>query len=435
MSSDAMITHLVGATALILIVAHTAGRLSRLLGQPTIIGQLIAGIALGPTMLAEVSPRLAGTLFPPALTPVLTGLAQIALVLFLFAVGYELDLRVLKGRARSVVTVSLAAFLLPMAAGCGAALLFHEQLAELGAPERMTGSSVLFFGVALSITAVPVLTAIVREKGLAGTVPGIVAVSAAGLIDVMGWTVLAGTLMESDGAGGLGWRVRLLLLLGFLVAMLFGARPVLRALLWRAGVDPSMRLAVLVGFAFASAWVTNALGLHVIFGALLAGVVTPRERGGTLDPDLVRPLHDIGLLLLPFFFVVSGRSVEIGALDADGVAALALITLLAVSIKLVSGTVAARLSGLDRHDARTVGALLNTRGLTELIALNVGLQAGLVSGRLYTALVLMALVTTVLTQPLLVVVRRLREREERAAATAAADAPGARLPVGDAPPL
>ncbi|MFD4130849.1 cation:proton antiporter [Streptomyces goshikiensis] len=438
MSSDAMITHLVGATALILIVAHAAGWLSRRLGQPTIIGQLVAGIALGPTMLAEISPGLAGTLFPPALTPVLTGLAQIALVLFLFAVGYELDLRLLKGRARSVVAVSLAAFLLPMAAGCGAALLFHEQLAELGAPERMTASSVLFFGVALSITAVPVLTAIVREKGLAGTVPGIVAVSAAGIIDVMGWTVLVAALLESDGAGGLTWQVRLLLLVAFLVAMLFGARPVLRVLLWRAGVDPSMRLAVLVGFAFASAWVTNALGLHVIFGALLAGVVTPRERGGTLDPDLVRPLHDIGLLLLPFFFVVSGRSVEIGALDATGVAALVLVTLLAVAIKVVSGTGAARLSGLDRHDALTVGVLLNTRGLTELIALNVGLQAGLVSGRLYTALVLMALATTVITQPLLVAVRRLREREERATATATAtattaDAPEARLPVGDVP--
>ncbi|MFF4453207.1 cation:proton antiporter [Streptomyces goshikiensis] len=436
MSSDAMITHLVGATALILIVAHAAGWLSRRLGQPTIIGQLVAGIALGPTMLAEISPGLAGTLFPPALTPVLTGLAQIALVLFLFAVGYELDLRLLKGRARSVVAVSLAAFLLPMAAGCGAALLFHEQLAELGAPERMTASSVLFFGVALSITAVPVLTAIVREKGLAGTVPGIVAVSAAGIIDVMGWTVLVAALLESDGAGGPTWQVRLLLLVAFLVAMLFGARPVLRVLLWRAGVDPSMRLAVLVGFAFASAWVTNALGLHVIFGALLAGVVTPRERGGTLDPDLVRPLHDIGLLLLPFFFVVSGRSVEIGALDATGVAALVLVTLLAVAIKVVSGTVAARLSGLDRHDALTVGVLLNTRGLTELIALNVGLQAGLVSGRLYTALVLMALATTVITQPLLVAVRRLREREERAATTAAttaAAAPEARLPVGDVP--
>ncbi|MCX4528799.1 MULTISPECIES: cation:proton antiporter [unclassified Streptomyces] len=437
MSSDAMITHLVGATALILIIAHTAGWLSRRLGQPTIIGQLIAGIALGPTMLAEISPQLSRTLFPPALAPVLTGLAQIALVLFLFAVGYELDLRVLQGRARSVVAVSLAGFLLPMAAGCGAAVLFHDQLAELGAPERMTGSSVLFLGVALSITAVPVLTAIVREKGLAGTVPGIVAVSAAGLIDVMGWTVLIGTLLQSDGHGGLSWLVRLLILLVFMAVMLFGARPVLRRLLWRAQVDPSLRLAVLVGFAFASAWVTNALGLHVIFGALLAGVVTPRERGGTLDPDLVRPLHDIGLLLLPFFFVVSGKSVEIGALDSDGVVAMLLVTVLAVAIKVVSGTVAARLSGLDRHDARTVGVLLNTRGLTELIALNVGLQAGLVSGRLYTALVLMALATTVITQPLLVAVRRLREREERTAATPQGTRPPAEAaaqarPMGDA---
>ncbi|QES47518.1 integral membrane ion exchanger [Streptomyces venezuelae] len=413
MSSDAMITHLVGATALILIIAHTAGWLSRRLGQPTIIGQLIAGIALGPTALTGISPGLAEMLFPEELAPVLTGLSQIALVLFLFAVGYELDLGVLKGRARTVLSVSAAAFLLPMAAGAGSAVLFHEQLARLGAPEKMTASSVLFFGVALSITAVPVLTAIVRENGLAGTVPGIVAVSAAGLIDVMGWTVLVGTLLQSDGHGGFSWQLRLLLVVLFTAAMLLGARPLLRSLLWRPQVDPSMRLAVLVGFAFASAWVTNALGLHVIFGALLAGVVTPRERGATLDPDLVRPLHDIGLLLLPFFFVVSGKSVEIGGLDSAGVLALLAVTVLAVTIKVVSGTVAARLSGLDRHDARTVGVLLNTRGLTELIALNAGLQAGLVSGPLYTALVLMALATTVVTQPLLGVVRRLREHAER----------------------
>ncbi|MFJ3202744.1 cation:proton antiporter [Streptomyces sp. NPDC086989] len=420
MGTDAMITHLIGATALILIVAHTAGWLSRRWRQPTIIGQLIAGIALGPTMLAGLFPGLARILFPPALSPVLTGLSQIALVLFLFAVGYELDLGVVRGRARTVVAVSLAAFVLPMTAGCAAALLFHRRLAELGAPQEMSAASVLFFGVALSITAVPVLTAIVRENGLAGTVPGIVAVAAAGVIDVMGWTVLVGTLLETEAEGGLSRAVRLVLLLGFTAVMLLAARPVLRRLLWRSGVDPSVRLAVLVGFAFASAWVTQALGLHVIFGALLAGVVTPREEGGTLDPDLVRPLHDIGMLLLPFFFVVSGRSVEIGALDSTGVVAVVAVTLLAVTVKVVSGTVAARLAGLDRHDARTVGVLLNTRGLTELIALNAGLQAGLLSGRLYTALVLMALATTVATEPLLAVVRRLRAR---------AEAPG-----GDTPP-
>ncbi|MBW5486576.1 cation:proton antiporter [Streptomyces bambusae] len=411
MRSDVMITHLVGATALILIIAHTAGWLARRWRQPTIIGQLIAGIGLGPTMLAGISPGLAETLFPEELVPVLTGLSQIALVLFLFAVGYELDLGVVKGRVRSVVAVSLASFLLPMAAGCGAALLFHEQLARLGAPEDATLAFVLFFGVALSITAVPVLTAIVRENGLAGTVPGIVAVSAAGLIDVVGWIVLAGTLLEAGGHdGGLPFPVRLLLIVLFTAAMLLGARPLLRLLLWRPQVDPSVRLAVLVGFAFASAWATNALGLHVIFGALLAGVVTPRERGGTLDPDLVRPLHDIGMLLLPFFFVVSGKAVKIGELDSGGLVALLLLTVLAIAVKVGSGTVAARLSGLDRHDARTVGVLLNTRGLTELIALNVGLQAGLLSGRLYTALVLMALATTLITEPLLVLVRRLRER-------------------------
>ncbi|WP_330329301.1 cation:proton antiporter [Streptomyces sp. NBC_00536] len=431
MSSDAMITHLVGVTALILIIAHTAGWLARRLGQPTIIGQLIAGIALGPSALTAAFPNLSEMLFPAALTPVLTGLAQIALVLFLFAVGYELDLGVLKGRARSVLSVSVAAFLLPMAVGSGVALLFHDRLARLGAPKEMTVSSVLFFGVALSITAVPVLTAIVRENGLAGTVPGIVAVSAAGLIDVMGWTVLVGTLLDSGGHEGPSLRVRLLLLVLFTVAMLLGARRVLRRVLWRTAVDPSVRLAVLVGFAFASAWVTNALGLHVIFGALLAGVVTPRERGATLDPDLLRPLHDIGLLLLPFFFVVSGRNVAIGGLDSAGVIALAGVTVLAVVTKVVSGTVAARFSGLDRHDARTVGVLLNTRGLTELIALNAGLQAGLVSGPLYTALVLMALVTTVLTQPFLVVVRRLRERAARSAP--AADAPPAGPGGSDGP--
>ncbi|RSS79439.1 cation:proton antiporter [Streptomyces sp. WAC06614] len=431
MGTDAMITHLVGATALILIVAHTAGWLSRRWRQPTIIGQLIAGIALGPTLLAEVSPELSRLLFPPALAPVLTGLSQIALVLFLFAVGYELDLGVVKGRARTVVAVSLAAFGVPMAAGCTAALLFHDRLAELGAPRDLSVASVLFFGVALSITAVPVLTAIVRENGLAGTVPGTVAVAAAGLIDVMGWTVLVGTLLETDTGGGLSRQLRLVLVLVFAAVMLLAARPVLRRLLWGTGVDPSVRLAVLVGFAFASAWVTQALGLHVIFGALLAGVVTPRERGGTLDPDLVRPLHDIGMLLLPFFFVVSGRSVEIGALDSTAVVAMVAVTLLAVLVKVGSGTVAARLSGLDRHDARTVGVLLNTRGLTELIALNVGLQAGLLSGRLYTALVLMALATTVLTEPLLSVVRRLRARAERPG-TEGAPPPPPRTPV-DAP--
>ncbi|GGS63689.1 cation:proton antiporter [Streptomyces griseoviridis] len=433
MSHDALIAHFTGASALILVAAHAAGWLARRLRQPYIVGQLAAGIALGPSLLGGLAPGAYAALFPAAVGPALTGLAQLALVVFLFGVGYELDLKVLGDRARTSVTVALASFTVPMAVGGGCALLFGDQLHALGMPRDLSPAAVVFAGVALSITAVPVLTAIVRENGLSRSVPGVVAVSAAGVLDVIGWTVLAGAMLDSGGgAPGLGWPWRVALAVAFVTVMGCAARPVLRRLLWRTRLEPSLRLALLLGFALASAWVTHSLGLHVIFGALLAGVVTPREDDGTLDPDLLRPLHDVGSLLLPFFFVVSGQAVTVGGLGATGWVALLVVTVLAVVTKVGSGTVAARLGGLGRHDARTVGVLLSARGLTELIALEAGRQAGLLSGPLYTVLVLMALATTLLTQPLLRLTERLaahdraaappppRRRPDEAAATAAA---------------
>ena len=409
-----MVMHVVGASALILVAAHTAGWLARMLKQPYIVGQLTAGIALGPSLLGTLAPDAYRTLFPAEIGPALTGFAQFALVVFLFAIGYELDLKVLGARARSAVTVALAAFVVPMAVGSASALLFRDQLRALGMPRDLSPAMVVFAGVALSITAVPVLTAIVRENGLASTVPGIVAVSAAGLLDVVGWTVLAGALMDGgSGDHAIGWPLRVLFAVGFVALMALVARPLLRRLLWGTRMEPSLRLALLIGFALGSAWVTQAIGLHVIFGALLAGAVVPREEGGTLDPDLLRPLHDVGSLLLPFFFVVSGQSVALAGMDATGWTVLLVVTALAVVTKIGSGTLAARLTGLDRQDARTVGVLMSTRGLTELIALNAGLQAGLLSEPLYTILVFMALATTLFTQPLLLLVRRLGERELR----------------------
>ncbi|MGW6292806.1 cation:proton antiporter [Streptomyces sp. NPDC055058] len=417
MRADALIAHFVGASALVLVAAHAAGWAARRLGQPYIVGQLAAGIALGPSLLGQAAPGTYRALFPEEITAALTGFSQFALVVFLFAVGYELDVRVLGGRARVTLAVALASFVVPMAVGCGAALLFRDRLHALGMPRDLSPPMVLFAGIALSITAVPVLTAIVRENGLAGTVPGVVAVSAAGLLDVVCWTVLAGTMMDGDGhALGLPWRAALAF--AFVAVMTVAARPVLRRLLWRTGVDPSLRLALLIGFALGSAWVTHSLGLHVIFGALLAGVVTPREPGGTLDPDLVRPLHDVGSLLLPFFFVVSGRSVTLDGMDAAGWAAVLVVTVLAMVTKVGSGTLTARLGGLGRDDARTVGVLLSARGLTELIALDAGLRAGLLSGPLYSVLVFMALFTTLLTQPLLGLVRRPAGRSADAPAAA-----------------
>ncbi|POX44167.1 integral membrane ion exchanger [Streptomyces sp. Ru71] len=421
MSPDALVLHVVGASALILVAAHAAGWLARRLGQPYIVGQLTAGIALGPSLLGSAAPGVHETLFPQGISPALTGFAQISLVVFLFSVGYELDLRILGDRARSAVSVAVAAFVVPMAVGAGCALLFRERLRDLGMPRDLSPAVVVFAGIALSITAVPVLTAIVRENGLARTVPGVVAVSAAGLLDVLGWTVLAGTLLNSGGEQSLAWQWRALLAVAFIALMPVVARPLLRRLLWRTAMEPSLRLALLLGFALGSAWVTHYLGLHVIFGALLAGAVLPREEDGTLDPDLVRPLHDVSSLLLPFFFVVSGQAVALGSMDATGWVALLVVTVLAVVTKVGPGTVAARLSGLSREDARTVGVLMSTRGLTELIALNAGYQAHLLSEQLYTVMVFMALATTLLTQPLLRLTHGTTLRRSRTPTDHAAD--------------
>ncbi|GHB19227.1 integral membrane ion exchanger [Streptomyces viridiviolaceus] len=424
MSADSLITHFVGASALILVVAHAGGWLARRLKQPYIVGQLSAGIALGPSLLGSVAPDAYASLFPTQIAPALTGFAQFALVVFLFTVGYELDLKVLGDRARTSVTVALASFVVPMAVGCGCALLFRGPLHDLGMPRDLSPAMVLFAGVALSITAVPVLTAIVRENGLSRTVPGVVAVSAAGVLDAVCWTVLAAALLEGGGAeAALDWPWRVAIAVCFVTVMSLAARPVLRRLLWRTRLDPSLRVALLIGFALGSAWVTHSLGLHVIFGALLAGVMVPREEGGTLDPDLLRPLHDVGSLLLPFFFVVSGQSVALNGMDGTGWTVLLVVTVLAVTTKTVSGTLAARLGGLGRHDARTVGVLLSARGLTELIALNAGFQAGLLSGPLYTVLVFMALATTLLTQPLLLLTRRLAARDRTAPPSPGTPAP------------
>ncbi|WP_079160112.1 cation:proton antiporter [Streptomyces pactum] len=406
MSPDSTVTHFLLASALILAVGHGAGWTARRLKQPYIVGQLVAGIALGPSLLGSAAPGAYSVLFPAGLTTALTGLAQFSLVVFLFAVGYELDLKVLGDRARTVLTVAAAAFLVPMAAGSGAALLFREQLHGLGV-SRVGPAVVVFAGVALSITAVPVLTAMVRENGLASSVPGVLAVSAAGLMDVVGWTVLAGTLLDGAGERSLGPGWRALAAVSFIGLMLVVARPLLRRLLWRTRMEPLLRLSLLIAFAFGSACVTQYLGLHAICGALLAGVVCPREKNGTLDPDLLRPLHAIASLLLPFFFVFSGQAVVLNSLTASGWVAVLVVTVLAVTTKIGSGTAAARLGGLGRDDARTVGVLLNTRGLTELIALDAGFQAGLLSKPLYTVLVLMALATTLLTQPLLLLAGRL----------------------------
>ncbi len=396
---DILIADVIGDVALVLILASLFGALARKCGQPAVVGQILAGILLGPTLLGRLPGHLTGRIFPPAVLPPLTVLAQVAIVLFMFVVGYELDWRALRGRRRAAPLVAAGALLLPMLLGAGSVLADRSGFAALGEvhPSR---SLVLFMAVAMSITALPVLAAIVRERGMAGSTAGTTATIAAGIMDAAAWLVLAAILVGSVHKAGRPWPVTLLLISGFAAIMLLGVRPALRWWLGRRRAVLASQLPVALALALGSAWVTASLGLHPVFGGFLAGLTMP-SLDGAPDAEVLRPMEQVGGLLLPLFFVVTGLSLNVGALRGSAFILLGLLCVLASIGKLGPGYLASRAGGLTRSDSAAVAVLVNTRGLTELIALNVGLSAGLIDQQLFSVLVLMALIMTALTAPLL----------------------------------
>jgi K+:H+ antiporter len=405
---DRLIAVVLGDVALVLVASTLLGLAAQRCGQPAVIGQILAGILLGPTLLGRLPGHLTARLFPSAALPALNILAQLAVVLFMFTVGYELDRRPLRGRARAAPLVAIAALVVPLALGAGTALLFRSRFVALGQHD-ISRSFVLFMGVAVSITALPVLAAIVRERGLAGTTAGVTATAAAGIMDVAAWLVLAVALAGAAHQPGRPWPVTLALISGFIAVMLLAVRPALRWWIRRSGALQSGPLAVVLALVLAlgCAWVTTSLGLHPVLGGLLAGLAMP-SADGTPDPEVLRPLDQFARLLLPLFFVVTGLSLTIGALGGSAWVTLALVCAVAAAGKLGPAYAASRAGGLAPPDARTVAVLINARGLTELIALSAGLSAGLIDARLYTVLVIMALLMTALTAPLLALIR-LRE--------------------------
>ena len=407
MNLDLIVTHLVAAIAVILALSYVFGQLSRRLGQPEVIGQLFIGIALGPSLLGRLSGRLEHTLFPASIMAYLYVTAQVALVLFLFAVGYDLNVRLLKLLRGTVSAVSVSTFVVPMLLGAASAYAFGDWYRAAGESRVGTGAFTLFMGVAVSITAVPVLASIIRERGIAATTAGVTAMSSAALVDLLGWLTLAGVLVMASASSATHrpWPVTVLLLVVYVLAMGFPVRRALRYWLDRPSAVLANKVPVAVAVAMGSAWATAALGLHVIFGAFFAGVIMPRQANGQPDADLLRPIQDIGRLLLPIFFVVSGLSADVSLLRAPDFALFGVICAIAVIGKIGAGFLAARFTKKSTRDSAVIGVLLNTRGLTELIALNVGLQAGIIHQRLYTILVLMALLTTAATGPLLSLIR------------------------------
>jgi Kef-type K+ transport system membrane component KefB len=417
MNAESATTVVVGDVALIVVASWLLGAAARRCGQPSVIGQIIAGIALGPALLGRLPGDLTERIFPGDVLPFLSVLSQVAIVLFMFVAGYEIDVRQLRRGGRAAAAVALLALLVPMGLSAGAVRLLPGSFAAVDPGHARGGSFMLFMAVAAAITALPVLAAIVRERGLAGTAPGAVATAAAGLMDVAAWLVLAAALAGVGHGPDRSWQLTSLLLAGFCAVMFLAVRPGLTWWFGRAKALMINRLPVALALALGSAWVTASLGLHPVFGGLLAGLTMPR-RGGVPDPDVLRPMEQGAGLLLPLFFVTTGLSFNIGTVDGDGVLLLALILFIATAGKLGPAYAAARICGLDRRQSGTVAALVNTRGLTELIVLNVALSAGIIGTELFTVLVLMALITTLMTGPLLTAIAR-KQPAERPAEQAA----------------
>jgi Kef-type K+ transport system membrane component KefB len=331
-------------------------------------------------------------------------------------VGYELDLRSLRKQRRVTPLVACSGLLLPLGLGIAAAESLRPQFNALGQPHS-SHAFVLYMGVAVSITALPVLAAIIRERGLAGTRVGVTATTAAGLMDVGAWLLLALAVATTVHKVGRPPAVTLLLLCAFAAVMLLGVRPALRWWMRRRVSVLSIQLPIALFLALGSAWVTASLGLHPVFGGFLAGLTMP-SLDGNPEAEVLRPMEQVSGMLLPLFFVITGLSVNIGTLHSGALVVLAIAVAVACIGKLGSVYPACRLGGLPPRESAGVAVLLNTRGLTELIALNVGLADLIISKQLFTVLVLMALITTMATAPLLALTR-----------LPSAAAPGPNIPV------
>ncbi|GHG42654.1 MULTISPECIES: cation:proton antiporter [Amycolatopsis] len=379
--------------ALIVVIARLTGRLARALGQPAVLGEIVAGILAGPTLFHGA---IAQTLFPVDIRPQLTGLASVGLVLFMFAVGLEFDHARLRGSGRVAGATALGASVVPFALGSAFALYLVGRH-----PGNRLGF-VLFLGVALSVTAFPVLARILTDRGMHRTTIGTVALSAAAVCDLAAWTMLAAVQAIVGGGGGTDhWLV--LLVVPFAAALFLVVRPVLRWLLTRTGGEaPHLgQFAVVLACLLASAAVTQLLGLHFVFGAFLFGLAVPRRGTAKVREDLLHRTQATTALLLPVYFVVAGLNVDLSRIGTSGLLELGAIIVVAVAGKFAGTFAGARTQGVSARQSAILATLMNTRGLTELIALGVGLQIGVLDRELYSLMVVMAVVTTAMSGPLL----------------------------------
>ncbi len=400
---------------LVLATARAVSLVTRRMGQPVVVAEMVAGILLGPSVLGRAAPHVWVALFPASSTPVLGVVSQLGLILFMFLVGLELDVRQLAGRAHAAAGIAIASAVVPALLAVPLALYLHPR----EAPDVGLGPFVLFVGAAMSITAFPVLARILVERRLLRTRVGTMAIASAAAVDVMAACVVAflvamvrrghlvsvsvrtlASLERADLVAAVGTTLGAVL---FGLAMLFVVRPLLARLLPRASPDGISQnsVAIAVVLLLGASLATEAAGVGALFGAFMAGAALPKD--GSLARQLAEKIEDLVLVFfLPLFFAYSGLRTELGVLGSPQAwTTCALIVAVAFVGKLGAGAAAARLSGLPWAEAGAVGALLNARGVVEVVVLNVGLDLHLVPAPLFSMLIVMALVTTLATAPLL----------------------------------
>ena len=398
MSGAATIGIIALDVAVILVAARAGGLIFERLGQPAVIGEIAAGIALGPTLLGALPGDPSAALFPSDASDVVAAIGDIGLVLFMFTVGWQLDLGRVRQRERAAVLISLASIALPFALGLALAVHLHPAHDVVDSEPVPFAPFALFVGAALSVTAFPVLARILSDLGLARTALGSLALSAAAVDDVVGWTILAGALAVLASAGT--WDY--LLIVGetavFVAAVAFLVKPVLHALapMRRPATDALVVLAALGG-----AYVTDSIGIHPVFGAFAVGVAMPRAQAQDGIAELWRGSGRVIGLLVAIYFVGAGMAVDIPGLRAGDLAALGLIIVAACAGKFLGAFGGARAAWMKPRDAAAIGVLMNTRGVVEIVLLTVGRDRGLIDDRLFTLFALMAIFTTLLTAPLL----------------------------------
>ncbi len=415
-------TQLLLAIAAVLLVSLLCGWLAQRVGQAKVVGEIVGGILLGPSALGRLAPHGSAQLFPNSTLVSFDSLSTLGLVLFLFLIGNELDLNHLRRQRVTATLASSTSIVVPFGLAAIAAPFVHRALAAAQAGRLVF---TLFLGIALSITAFPVLARILEERQLQTTPLGATALLCAAVDDVSAWTLLAFalTLLPSQGAQMAMWS-RVGWLGVYLLVMLGGLLPLSRWASKRLATAPFRYevLGVSVALVLLSAAATNAMGVHPLFGAFLAGLCFPRIAAWQ---QAIRSRLDaiLSVLLLPLFFALTGMRTRLDLLRGPGVWMwLLLVLAIAIVGKIGGAVLGARLTGQSWHDALALGALMNTRGLVELIVLNIAYNAHVFSPTLFSLLVIMALVTTAMTTPLM---NQLANWERRRALRRGVEAVGA----------